>query len=321
MPNSMIGRGTRIPRTRIPICGPLDTAAMQFKQRINFNQLRSFHAVAVEGSFTQAAKSLSVGQPSITTHVKALEDLFGVELFCRHGHHVELTELGKSLLAITQRIFSLEGEASELLTTASGFKIGHLKIGAIGPHQVTEMILAFGRRYPDVELSVSLGNSQEVAERVLDFRDDVGIVPQGEKDPRFHSIPYSRNRIVLVVREDHAWAARKEVKIEELEGQRLVLREVGSATRRTFEEALARKKVTIRPVLAIGSREAVREAVASGLGIGIALEDESLPDERLRPLPISDADIYLHPHVVCLQERRNAPLIKAFFDVVAGLTA
>ena len=287
---------------------------------MNFKQLKSFHAVAMEGSFTQAAKALGVGQPSITTHVKALEDRFGVELFCRHGHHVELTELGKSLLTITQRLFSLEGEASELLTAASGFKIGHLKIGAIGPHQVTEMILAFGGRYPDVELSVSLGNSQEVAERVLDFRDDVGIVPQVEEDPRFHAIPYSRNRIVLLVREDHPWAARREVKIEELEGQRLVLREVGSATRRTFEDALARKKVTIRRVLAIGSREAVREAVASGLGIGIALEDESLPDERIRPLNISDADIYLQPQVVCLQERREAPLIKAFFDMVGELT-
>ena len=126
---------------------------------INFKQLRCFHAVATEGSFTSAAKALGVGQPSITTHVKALEDYYGVELFSRHGHHVEPTELGRSLLGVTQRIFSLETEAIELLTQASGFKIGHLKIGAIGPHQVTQLIVAFGQKYPDVELSISLGNS------------------------------------------------------------------------------------------------------------------------------------------------------------------
>jgi len=283
---------------------------------LNFKQLRCFHAVATEGSFTLAAKALGVGQPGITTHVKALEDYYAVELFCRHGNHVEPTELGRALLGLTRQIFSHETEAVELLTEAGGFKIGYLKIGAIGPHQVTQLILAFGQAYPDVELSVSLGNSQEIANRVLDFRDDLGIVPHSKEDPRFYSIPYSRNRIVLLVRRDHPWGKREAVSLKELEGQRLILREVGSATRSAFEKQLVAADVSVRRVLAIGSREAVREAVAAGLGIGIALEDESLPHEQLKPLRISDADIFLQSRVVCLQERRHAPLIKAFFDVV-----
>ncbi len=283
---------------------------------INFKQLRCFHTVATKGSFTLAAKALRVGQPSITVHVKALEDYFGVELFNRHGHHVEVTKLGHTLLSVTQRIFSLETEAIELLTAASGFQIGHLSIGAIGPQLITRIIVAFGQAYPDVDLSVSLGNTQEILARVLDFRDDVGIVPQLEEDPRFYSIPYSRNRIVLLVPSDHPWASRKSVKIKELDGQRLVLREVGSATRRVFEDALYDANVTIRRVLSISSREAVLEAVASGLGIATALEDESLADDRLTTLDIADAELYLHPHVVCLQERRNAPLIKVFLDLV-----
>ena len=152
--------------------------------------------------------------------------------------------------------------------------------------------------------------------------DDVTMdMPRVDSDTRFYSLPYSRHRIVLLVRRDHPWGRRRAVKLSELEGERLVLREVGSATRRSFEEALTQAEVGIRPVLAIGSREAVREAVASGLGIGIALEDETPPDRRLRTLPIADADISLHSHVVCLQERRSAPLIKAFFDVVRTLTA
>ena len=273
----------------------------------------------MKGSFTQAAKALRVGQPSITVHVKALEDYFGVELFSRHGHRVELTKLGQTLLTVTQRIFSLETEAIELLTAASGFQIGHLSIGAIGPHQATEMAMAFGQIYPDVDLSVSLGNSQEIQARVLDFRDDVGVVPQIEEDSRFLSIPYSRTRIVLLVPRDHAWGKRKTIKLKELDGQRLVLREVGSATRRVFEDALMEANVTIRRVMAIGSSEAVREAVANGLGIGIALEDESPPDDRVRLLRVSGDDLFLHPHVICLQERREAPLIKAFLDMVRSL--
>ena len=289
------------------------------KKLLNFNRLRCFHAVATEGSFTKAAVSLNVGQPSITTHVKALEEDFGLELFARHGHHVELTDVGNALLGITSHIFSLEEEAVGVLTEASGLRSGHLRVGAIGPSQVTAMIVAFGQRYPDVELSVSLGNSQDVLSGVLNFRSDIGILPIEEIDTRLHSLPFGENRIVLLVRDDHAWAALDKIDICDLEGERFVLREEGSATRYAFEHALAQNNVTIRPVLAIGSREAVREAVANGLGVGIALEDETLPHERLKSLRVSGTEIVLHPHVVCLKERKSAPLIRAFFDLVAEL--
>ena len=289
------------------------------KKSLNFKRLRCFHAVATEGSFTEAAVSLRVGQPSITTHIKALEGDFGVELFARLGHHVELTDVGDALLGITQHIFSLEEEAVSVLTEASGLRSGHLRVGAIGPSQVTNMIVAFGQRYPEVELSVSLGNSQDVLSGVLNFRSDIGILPIEEIDTRLHSVPFGENRIVLLVRDDHAWAALDKIDICDLEGERFVLREEGSATRYAFEHALAQNNVTIRPVLAIGSREAVREAVANGLGVGIALEDETLPHERLKSLRVSGTEIVLHPHVVCLKERRNAPLIRAFLDLVAEL--
>jgi LysR family transcriptional regulator, low CO2-responsive transcriptional regulator len=289
------------------------------RNTINFKQLRCFHTVGTIGSFTQAGKALRVGQPSITVHVKALEEYFDVELFSRHGHNVELTKLGEKLLNITKRVFTLETEAIELLTAASGFQIGHLSIGAISPHQITNIVMNFGKKYPDVDLSVSLGNSQEIIDRVLDFRDDVGIVPQIGKDPRFLSIAYSRNRVVLLVPKSHEWEKKKTVKIKELSGMRLVLREQGSATRRVFEDALFDNNVTIRRVMSIGSREAVQEAVANGLGIGIALENESRPDDRVSILHISDVELYLQPHVICLQERSEAPLIKAFLELVKDI--
>ena len=286
------------------------------RNTINFKQLRCFHTVGTIGSFTQAGKALRVGQPSITVHVKALEEYFDVELFSRHGHNVELTKLGKMLLNITKRIFTLETEAIELLTAASGFQIGHLSIGAISPHQITSSVMNFGKTYPDVDLSVSLGNSQEIIDRVLDFRDDVGIVPQIEKDPRFVSIAYSRNSVVLLVPKNHEWGEKKSVKLRELSGRRLVLREQGSATRRVFEDALFDNDVSVRRVMSIGSREAVHEAVANGLGIGIALKNESRPDDRVAIIEISDVDLFLQPHVICLQERSEAPLIKAFLDLI-----
>ena len=99
----------------------------------------------------------------------------------------------------------------------------------------------------------------------------------------------------------------------------MVLREVGSATRRVFEEVLGKTGVQVRNVLEIESREAVQESVAAGIGIGIALDVETHPDPRLCTLGISDAPMVLELEVACLSERREAPLIKAFFGVVREL--
>ena len=294
---------------------------MDLRQKINFKQLRCFHAVVQEGSFTAAARSLFVGQPSITTHVKALEQRFGVELFCRHGHNVELTDTGRRLSEIAQRIFGLETEAAETLRAASGCLVGRLRVGAIGPALITGMIVAFGRRYSEVELAVSLGNTREVLGGLFSFRSDVAIVPRPDADVRLHSVPLGRNRIVLLVGRAHPWSGQSSVSIDDLGGQRMVLRERGSATRKEFEDALAAAGVEIRTVLEIESREAVAEAVAAGIGVGVALEEDAHPDDRVHPIRVRDAELYLKLHLTCLEERKDSPLIKAFFDVVTSIQA
>ena len=108
-----------------------------------YTQIRSFHAVAAEGGFTAASRVLNIGQPTITTQVKALERYFDVELFYRRGRHVEPTEAGAALFRISQRIMSLEEEAADLLNTYGGLHTGHLHVGAVGPYHATEMLSAF----------------------------------------------------------------------------------------------------------------------------------------------------------------------------------
>lgn len=284
-----------------------------------YTQLRSFHAVATEGGFTAASKVLNVGQPTITSQVKALERYFNVELFHRRGRRVELSEAGHALFAVTRRIMSREKEAVDLLNAFGGFHIGHLKVGAVGPYDATEMLAAFNERYPDLKVSVTMGNSREVMDALFDFSVDVAVLAQIEDDPRLLAIPYSRHPVVVFVNTGHPWAERTSIRIEELEGQSMVLREVGSTTRRAFEEVIDGAGVTIGPVMEIGSREAVWMAVRHGIGIGVVSELEFYTDPNLRTLEISDADIYYYTHVVCLAERRESHLIRAFLEVVEEL--
>jgi DNA-binding transcriptional LysR family regulator len=149
-----------------------------------------------------------------------------------------------------------------------------------------------------------------------DYQTDVAVLAQFTNDPRFHAVPYSRHPVGIFVRTDHPFAKRQSIRIEELNGEPLIMREIGSTTRKALEEALRKADVRPRIVMEIGSREAIREAVIKGLGIGAVSAAEFVPDKRLRLISISNAEIYTYAHVFCLEERRNARIVKAFLDIV-----
>lgn len=282
-------------------------------------QLRSFHAVAQRLSFTAAARELGVSQPTITTQVKSLEEEFGVELFVRRGRRIELTETGGGLLDITRRLFADEKEAADYLNETRGLRTGHLRVGAVGPYHVTDMLAAFNARHPGLYVSVTVGNSRDTLRDLLDYRTDVAVLAHVDPDPRLVAIPYRRHRVIAFCPADHPFAQRRSIRLRDMEGQRLVVREAGSTTRRAFDQAMRDANVRPRIVMEIGSRESIREAVAKGIGMGVVSEAEFIPDPRIRPLPITDAEIYTYAHVVHLKERQKARLVHAFLQVLAGL--
>ncbi|MBP6768751.1 MAG: LysR family transcriptional regulator [Reyranella sp.] len=282
-------------------------------------QLRSFHAVAQRLSFTAAARELGVSQPTITTQVKSLEEEFGVELFVRRGRRIELTETGGGLLDITRRLFADEKEAADYLNETRGLKTGHLRVGAVGPYHVTDMLAAFNARHPGLYVSVTVGNSRDTLRDLLDYQTDVAVLAHVDPDPRLVAIPYRRHRVIAFCPADHPFAQRRSIRLRDMEGQRLVVREAGSTTRRAFDQAMRDANVRPRVVMEIGSRESIREAVAKGIGMGVVSEAEFIPDPRIRSLPIADAEIYTYAHVVHLKERQKARLVHAFLQVLAGL--
>lgn len=282
-------------------------------------QLRSFHAVAQRLSFTAAARELGVSQPTVTTQVKSLEAEFGVELFVRRGRRIELTETGAGLLDITRRLFADEKEAADYLNETRGLRIGHLRVGAVGPYHVTDMLAAFNARHPGLYVSVTVGNSRDTLRDLLDYRTDVAVLAHVDPDPRLVAIPYRRHQVIAFCPADHPFAQRRSIRLRDMESQRLIVREAGSTTRRAFDQAMREANVRARVVMEIGSRESIREAVAKGIGMGVVSEAEFIPDPRIRPLPIADAEIYTYAHVVHLKERQKARLVHAFLQVLAGL--
>lgn len=285
---------------------------------MNLVQLRSFHAVALTGSFVAASRRLSVSQPTISTQVKELEEAYGVELFARHGRGVRLTETGRMLFAISQKTMANLQESVEFLKEAKGLRVGHLRIAAVGSAQVVPILPEFHRRYPKIRLTVEFGNSSLVEQAILDYRADVGVLAEISNLARLHRLRYSHPEIVVVVQRNHPWKSRKTVRIAELAGQPMVMREKGSETRRVLEAAVKRAGVKLAPVVEIGSREGLLAAVSGAIGIGCASEEELGP-YPLHIVRISNADMHTYVDVACLEERKGARMHRAFFEVAEEL--
>ncbi len=287
---------------------------------MNFTQLKSFHAVATAGGFTKAAKLLGVSQPALTIQVRALEETYGVSMFHRKSQGVVLTELGRKLFRVTSRIFGLVSEAEDLVAAEAALKEGHLKVGADGPYFVMDLLAEFTARYPGIRVSADMGNTETLLQGLSDYRTDVAMLTAVALDPAYYAVPYGYQTVVVFVRRDHEWARRDSIALDELDGQPMILREPTSVTRRILEDALAGTGIAPRVVMELGSREAVREAVAAGLGAGVVLESELGQDDRLHPVAVADSALGCREYVVCLNERRNLRLVQAFLDLAAEMS-
>ncbi len=286
---------------------------------ISHAHLRSFHAVATHGSFTRAAEMLNITQPTLSGQVKDLEVRYGTKLFVRLGRRIELTDIGRSAFNITRLLFRHEEEVEHLLQSARALTSGELRVAADSPYIATPLLAQFQRIYPGIQISIQYGNSQQLMSWIESRRCDVAFlpnIPQGED--RLYSIPLVPDRLVVFVSQEHDWAERRSVAIEELVAQRVVLREKGSRTRSILEEAIADAGLALGDVMEIGGREGVREAVAAGFGVGIVAESELLADSRLRALPVSNAELVHAEYVVCLQEMRSLRVNDAFLDMISA---
>ena len=285
---------------------------------MNIAHLRAFHAVARAGSFTVAARALHVTQPTLSAQVKTLEEYHRVQLLERGARGVRLTPLGENLYALSTRLFAIEAEAEEMLGGARELQHGRLRVGADGPHHVIPLLAAFTRRYPGLDVSLDMGNADGVLRDLRAHRIDVALVARVDDDARLHAVAYRRSPLVLFVPRDHRLARRGAVRLAELAGERLVLREAASVTRQVFQRALDESGVQPASVMRIESREAVREAVAAGLGVGVVAEAELDRDPRIKALAIRDHALGIVEHLVCLAEHRERPIVAAFMEVAAA---
>jgi len=279
-------------------------------------QLRAFDAVARYGGFVIAAEHLGLTQPALTIQVRALEDEYAVKLFKRSGGRVRLTEAGKNLFQLTRELFAVEDRVRDFLTDSKDLESGELRLSVDGPHLGMALIAAFRQRYPKIKLAVSSGNAHAVWQDLIEGRADVVVVANPPKDRRVDIMPIRRSGLHVLVPKGHAWATRKSVRISDLAGQPVVLREPQSNTRRTLDRALEAKAISLDVIMELGGRETTLEAVATGLGLGFVFAHEVSGDRRLKSVPLSGTKVSNLDTLAALISHRRRGVVRAFFEVV-----
>ena len=284
-------------------------------------QLRAFHLVADAGSFSLAARTAGLSQPTLSAQVRTLEASYAVDLFDRRGRGVRMTPTGQSLFALSTRLIAAEEEARALLTGGRTLTRGHLRVSADSAYHVMPILAELKRVHPGLTFALKIDNSANVLDHLTEHGADVAVMAKMTLDPQIHSMKLRNDRLIVFVKQGHTWARRRRIRISELAGKDIVVRERGSITREVFEERLAQAAVTPASMIEVQTREAVREAVAAGFGVGVVFDSEFGTDARFHRIEVGDSDLSVGEYVVCLQERRRLPVVRAFLNVARELAA
>ncbi|TIT34513.1 MAG: LysR family transcriptional regulator [Mesorhizobium sp.] len=288
---------------------------------MRYVQLRAFHQVAISGGFSRAAEALFLTQPAISDQVRKLEEEYDVLLFNRNKKQVTLTHSGQKLLEITHRMFDTEQQALELLTESRALRSGTLRIVADAAHHLLHILGSFRARYPGVQVSVRAGNTETVISSLYSYDADIGVLGEVPAGRDFEVLKLNSTPIIAFTSIDHPLAGKKSLTLKQLAQESLVMRERGSKTRQKLEDLAATSKVELRPVIEAEGREAVREIVASGAGIGFVSAAEFGQDSRLVPITIDARETLMDEALICLRERSGGKLVRAFLDMARSMSA
>lgn len=288
---------------------------------MDLRQLEIFTKVADLRSFSRAAEALSLTQSTVSEHVRALEDELGLRLLDRLGRGAAPTPAGQLLLSHARRLLALAREARQAMESFHGRMSGDLLIAAStipGEYILPALIGRFKEKFPDISITLLIGDSQAAVDWVGDGKAELGVV--GARLPH-RGVTYRElmaDEIVLALPAGHAWQGRERVSTEDLRTQPLLIRERGSGTRVALERALAEAHMDLggfRIVGEMGSSQAIKQAVRANVGVSLisrrAIEEElttgALSCVRVEDLPVARS-FYLARH----KERSRSPLAEAF---------
>jgi DNA-binding transcriptional LysR family regulator len=238
------------------------------------DSMRVFITVADKKNFSKAAKALSLTQPAVSFQIQTLEQYYQTMLFDRVNRHVKLTAAGELLLDYAVHMNNLQAELERNMQQLTGHVKGELLVGAsttIGEYILPYVVGAFKQEYPDVNATIQIMNTNDIAENVNNKSFDLGIIEGPvELTENMESIAFLEDELVLAIPSNHPFATKESITLEELKTLPYITREPGSGSRLIFEQALIDADFDIEElhmVMELGSTTSIKSAIMGGLGI------------------------------------------------------
>ena len=242
------------------------------KPGLTLHRLELFLAVLDSGGVSRAAQARRISQPAVSEHLRGLEAFFGVPLFERAGRGVRPTAAAGLIEPFVRQALGLVQSAEQAAVELRGLRAGAVAVGASttpGSYLLPEVLGRFHKAHPQIALTLRIGDTREVEQWVVAGLVELGVIGAAPVSPGLAAEPWVKDELVAIVGRRHPLARRRTLSASALTGEPYISREEGSSTRAVAERSLADLGVTLRPVMELGSTEAVREAVAAGLGVSV----------------------------------------------------
>ncbi len=289
---------------------------------LDLPKLRIFVAVARAASFTRAAETLDLSQPTVSQQVRALERGLRVRLLDRLGHTVRLTDAGEALLLYAERMLDLADEAQAAVREAAGLAARTLRLGAgntLATYILPDLLARLRWEHPDLSVQITVGNTDQLLQAVLDARVELALVGSPISEERLEIRPFMHDELVAIEPFDGPWQERDSLALAELADQTLFVREPGSALQSAVQELLAQHHVQPRHITTLGNLEAIKRSVEAGLGIAIVPEiavRREVADGALRALKLQDLHEERHFNYVHRRDRILSPAAHLFITLL-----
>jgi DNA-binding transcriptional LysR family regulator len=291
---------------------------------MTLRQLRIFATVAKLGSFTQAAESLRVRQPSVTLLIQGLEREFGVKLFEKLGNRIRLTGAGEKLLQSAEDVLGELESLKNQMDEIKGLERGRIRIGGSALAAASFLPVAiqkFKKEHPGIEVILKIQRTDDLEEGLLDGELDIAIVSWVLRSTLLVGEPYREEEIVAIAPPKHPLARKRSVSLETLAREPLIAPGKGIRARELLEQKFAQEGIPFVPGIEIAApfavRDTIRNAVASGLGIGFVAKCHVLGDikaGRVRLLKVPKPGWTRILYIAMHKNRQNSSLVRAFRD-------
>jgi DNA-binding transcriptional LysR family regulator len=287
--------------------------------RATMRQLCVFDAVARNSSFSRAATELHLAQPTVSMQVKQLSEAVGLPLFEQIGKRIYITDAGRALQITSAEMFDAWSRLEMQLADLKGLKQGRLRISAVttAKYVVPRLLGPFLETHPGVDVSMEIGNRSAIIERLGRNEDDLTIMGMPPRGMDIVSHSFAENPLIIVAPRGHALAGGRRIPWSRLAGQPFLMREQGSGTRLAADRFLRERGLHLNVKMEIGSNEAIKQAVAGGMGLSIlslhALGPDTAP-RSLVALNVEGLPIRRHWYIVHPAGKRLSVVAQTFFS-------